>query len=517
METSLSYLLRRTAVNHLKNLKNKPSRLILLIAILVILGLTLFQSLFQTVDLASLRPRQELEAIVFGVYGLIFGLSINQGIKSGGAMFRMSDVNFLFPSPLPKRSILIYAMTKSLGSSLFIGVFILFQYSNLRMQYGISMVDMLIIFLGYSLSAYLTTALFMLIYTYVSDDDRKKSIAIWICYGVLAIGPIYAFILYFNSQNLIAALVAAGSSPLVQWVPIFGWLAAVVKYLLLGQYLLAAVWLLVCAAFLGLVFWFMTRSNREYYEDVIVAAQNMDQMKAQAASGTRIEKAKFNAKHRGIGGGKGAIALFYKHMLEKKRTGTLGFRKTSLIFMVVLIGMAFFMKRTGNFQFLFGMSVYFMLIDFITSVRLSQELDLPYIYLVPENPSKKLFFSILNEFPNTIIESVFIMIGCGLLFQAEPILIGMAIIARVGFASVYIGSHILIRRVFGGMNKTMSGLVQMLASFILIIPLVVVGIIVGINLGMALAYLGMGIVGMIEMGVILFACRNMLNYSEINQ
>lgn len=514
MGEALFYLLRRTAINRVKNIIKKPSHLILVLFFAVIIGLSFLPN-SQLKSMEQLRDSRELESLIFGVFALNFVLMIRQGIESGGAMFRMADVNFLFPAPLTKRSVLNYVMIKSLGTSLFLGLFILFQYTNLHQNYGVSWGGLIIIFLGYGLNAYLAMASFMLIYTYFSDKLTKRKWAMFFCYGLVALVPLYSFSLYSQTKTWLPALVTGFSSRLAKVIPIFGWTSAMVSRLMVADYAMAFFWLAVCLAFLGVVVYLMTASDREYYEDVIASAEKTEEKLNNRRQGKRGEKVR-RGKLTGINRGQGALTLFYKHLLEIKRTNKLGLGLNNLGSVVILLGIAYFKGDSFGFSFIFSISIYVM---FVTSMngRLQSELQLPYIYLLPEHSFKKLVFTILAELPTIVLETGLFILGCLFLVDLQWGVALFAGLARVGYAILLLAANVLDRRLFGNLSRGVMIFVHFFTMLLLSIPSAVIGGIIGAIASPALGYGIMVLSTCLTATIILFLCRNLLNNSEINQ
>ncbi|MEA4894824.1 MAG: putative ABC exporter domain-containing protein, partial [Oscillospiraceae bacterium] len=174
--SALSYLLRTKIRNQLMSFFKKPVRLIYVVVFIGLLALTLIGGNEGAKESGRvLRDISELTAGFNALLILIFATTLNSGLKNGGTFFKMADVNYLFPSPLNKRSILFYALIQQIWSSMLIGIFILFQYSFLHMSYNLSVWGLLLIFVTYSLTVFLSQTLGMFLYTVVSDSEKKKN------------------------------------------------------------------------------------------------------------------------------------------------------------------------------------------------------------------------------------------------------------------------------------------------------------------------------------------------------
>jgi len=145
MRLLLSLELRR-AWNGLKRLGQSPVRLV--VAVLV-WGMALFglamqaitAVLFNTLDRGHLPPPPpdafaKLEAAVFGLLLYLTWYLLDRAARDGLLAFSASDVDFLFPSPLPRRTVLGYKLLRDyLGlaaMTLFVGLFLSSQVSVLQ-------------------------------------------------------------------------------------------------------------------------------------------------------------------------------------------------------------------------------------------------------------------------------------------------------------------------------------------------------------------------------------------------
>ena len=169
---ALTYLLLTKLKNNLIQLLKSPAKLIYTIfmtaclAIVVIAG-----SMSDTQTTEQLMDREYLIGGILAVYALMFLLSINSGFHSGATIFRMPDVNLLFVGPYHPRTLLIYGVFQQLGTTLFAGVFLVFQYAWLNDAFGVTPLDMLFIMIGYILVLFVAQLLSMIIYCLTNDNE----------------------------------------------------------------------------------------------------------------------------------------------------------------------------------------------------------------------------------------------------------------------------------------------------------------------------------------------------------
>lgn len=95
------YLWITTFKNQIKDLKRHPGRLISYLVFIGLMVMVMVSSVMQGSNeiASSVRPIDELGAIIFAIFMFFFVNQIFQGISAGTTLFKMSDVNLLFVSP----------------------------------------------------------------------------------------------------------------------------------------------------------------------------------------------------------------------------------------------------------------------------------------------------------------------------------------------------------------------------------------------------------------------------------
>ena len=519
---ALGYLLGTRLRNAVVGFFKKPVRLIYVVILIGLLAVTLVGgNAGANEEDRVIRSFSELTAGLNVLLIVMFSTSFNSGLNNGGTFFKMADVNFLFPSPLNKRSILFYALIQQIGTAMLVGFFILFQYTTLHVAYDLSIGGLLLIFLLYSLNVFFSQTFAMFIYTFVSDSDKKKRLAKAILYILLA--ALAAFVglhVLQNRGDIVGALAEAGNALPLRLFPFAGWMGGLASGLLTGSYGSAAFFLaLVAIGFAGTVI-AMSRSRRDYYEDVLASAEATQSTMNAAKSGVAPEMAPRNIRvgKPGIHKGEGASVFFYKHLLENRRASRLWLRPMSIMFMVMTIVFSFFMKGAGLIPIL-AFSVY-MQIFTVALGRFNRELMKPYIYLVPEPPFKKLLFALLESLPSELLESVLVLIPLAFILGLSPLICILAVLARVTFSALFLCSSLAIERIWGGTLSKLAGMfIYLLADLLLAVPGIALANILNIS-GAPLfdqtttTLLCLIAANLPVAALVLFLSRNVLQYAE---
>ena len=220
----LFFLTARKAKNKFLELLHRPFRLIVTFGfiLLIIMNLTLSQN-----SLPGERPMYEFFAVVYAFYIFCFTSEIRKGFHSGGTMFSMADVNLIFLSPIKPFKILMHGMLSRLGSSLFIGLAFIYQFSLLRSYYPITAKDMIIFVAGYAAVLFISQLAGMLIYFFtcgkMSKIKKAKAVitALYVAFFLL-------FSVAFLSTGVFSLTVAANilNSSFMKLFPVAGWIFA---------------------------------------------------------------------------------------------------------------------------------------------------------------------------------------------------------------------------------------------------------------------------------------------------
>ena len=353
------------------------------------------------------RDPRELSAIVLALYAWLFLLTVASGLEKGATFFRMSDVNLLFTAPIRPTKVLVYGLGQQLSTSLMVGFFLLYQYSWLHGVYGVNVGGLLMILLGFGLTLFFAQLSAMVAYTFTSVDapgqeGKRRRFARTLLYvGVLLFLVQPIAILLRREGPFLPALVDAAMSPALQWFPVAGWLRMAVTAALNGQ-TQALGWLALTVAFGGAMLWLLISSKSDYYEDVLQASERVDIARAQAKEGKVYNAGKVKVGATGMEAGMGASTLYFKQRLESRRERIFLMDKNSWIFLLASLGFGFIMREEGLLPaFLFA--TYMQVFGTMTG-RWVRELLLPYIYLIPETPFRKLWYCLRQGFEKLLME-----------------------------------------------------------------------------------------------------------------
>ncbi len=518
MTGALAYLYLTRLKNSIKELFKKPARLIyvLFLVALVVFSLTVGDT--RTGE-AGFRDPAELTAMATALYILMFLMTVQNGFSRGGSIFTMSDVNLIFPAPLSQSRVLFYGLFRHINTSLLLGLVILFQYGWLSRTYGVSSIVLFSLFMGYVATVFLGQITAMTIYIFTSGDEVLRNRLKVLLYLLTALLVLYIglYVWQHAGEGVLPAVATVVNSLMVRCFPVGGWLgwafAASVSEASLVPGLLASL------AWLALLVGLINFSNRDWYEDVLKTAE-LTQSVAAAQREGNLEAVpdKVRIGRTGIEQGWGASAFYYKHKIENRRGGVLLLSRSSLIFVMIIIIMALFM-REGGIAAVFSLATYMQV--FTTGLgRINKELTKPFIYLVPEPPFTKLVQNLREMLPGALVEAVVIFVPVGLILGLSWPEICACILARVSFALLFAAGNIVVERFWSGASKVLTIFLYVIVMMALAAPGVVLALVVSSNLLLIsenfTVFLVMAIVNIPVSLLVLFLCRNMLQYAELN-
>ena len=521
--SSIFYLWKTTFKNRILDLKNHPSHLVLTILAILFFGSALLSTVFSSGDTGPMAESQNLPllgAILIGLFLFLLVTQIQKGLSSGGSFFTMADVNLLFLAPVSPRKILAYGLIKQVGMSLLLGFFILFQSATLRTFFGVGTSGLIAVFVGYCLFLVVGEILALAIYSYTRGDDSRRRVvkAVLYCFGFLMAALFLTTL--FKTQDFYTALLSAADSNFMEFIPVLGWTKAFTMGLIAGNFIKALVFLALLIVLIGLIILYICRSESDYYEDVLQSAEKTYTTKTAAKDG-RIsdtkDASKISRKKTGIGRGRGASVFFFKHLLENRRSGYLFLNQFTLICTVIAILASLLAREHINLMMIFGMLCYLQVLTGAMG-RWVKELNLPYIYMIPQSPFKKLVFASLESLVDSLVSGLVIFIPCGLILGAPAAEIAAVIAARLGLAALLSAGNILIERLLGNMqSKVLTVMLYYLILVVLLIPGAIAGVAVGFIAGSVAAGLFMDCAANVLIALIILAlCRNLLHTMEMN-
>jgi hypothetical protein len=534
---ALVYLVRKQVKNFFRDLLKHPGRFIAYLAMAALLVATIFLGAEDAKDnQGNFADIRILHGIVLA-WLLFLGIAtLLSALKSGTTMFRMCDVNFLFVSPIDPKTIMTYGLAKQTATTLFGFIFILFYSGMLNEKFNIGAGSLVALIL-YSVFMLITIqVLSLLLYNYSNGNSERKTKVRAIIYAYLGLMLLTALYVFQKNGASTEAILDAISSPYLEYFPIFGWTQGAILGIIHGQMTAVLCYTALLAASFVVLILLFRRTNTDYYEDVLqttetqfVTLQAMKEKNSTMAV-TRTNK-KIRVGKTGLGRGWGASAFFYKHLCEARRENRFLFLGTSSFVMLIgnVIGAVVFQSTKKDVtpdQLLMGIFLFDIYILYLLSAMgyLTRELARPYIYLVPADPFRKLFWVSMMSILKPVVEGAVFFVITTAVAKANPISGFAAFLAYSSFGMIFVAGNILAERTMGSMsNRGLIAFLFMMLLLVLITPGIVGSIFtyLAIEKTAGATLLLVSALPMIGWNVlvsllILFLCRNLLSNIEVS-
>lgn len=519
---ALTYILLKRFKNRMKAFIKNPVSLIMGLLFIAILLIPIFTKGSSPVD-TNYRNIEELHAIIMVLYCSVFIMTSYNGLSKGASLYTMPDVNLVFTSPISPKKVLFYGLIQQMGTSLLIGMFLLFQYSWLNSMYGITVVTLTVILLGYAIIIFCGQFTSMVLYSFVTGSEKRTKAAKFGLLCLCAIAILYLlFTVYPEKDQLIVGFTTALTRSPIALFPVGGWTQVSIIGIISSNWTNAGIGLVALLLYIVALVMMISKGDTDFYEDVLQASERL--FSAIAASkqgrfdGATIQNVKLGKT--GINKGLGANTFYYKHRLESRRSRLLILDRSSIIFILISIAFAFFMKNSGIMP-IFMFSSYMQLFS-VSLGRWARELLLPYVYLVPESEFAKLIHCLREGFLKIAVDAIILFIPIGILLNLKPMILIACILARISLGLLFTSANILVQRYFSGIvSKLLKFIIYFLVIIVLLIPDVIVASLLTFKNPQflqvdTLIFLSISLINLLLSILVIFVSKNMLKYSEMN-
>lgn len=519
------YLFFTTLKNAVKEFFKRPAKVIAGLFFVAMLVLVIVSGQMGAADSAEeFRPIGELQAIILALYAAMFYLMAHQGLSAGASFYSMADVSLLFSCPISNRLVLLYGLIRQMGTSLLVGLFLLFQYSWVHSTYGLSLGGLVLILVGYALTMFCGQLTAMVIYSATAGDERRRKNAKMIFY---IIGAAFAAGILVpalrTGTDFLGGVITSANAKWTVFIPVAGWLRTIPGMAMSGGLLTLGIGLGLTAAYIGILLVIQTRVNSDFYEDVLKATEISFTAITAKKEGKMAEAIPLNVKVGKTGLGPGKDVFFRKHLLEGRRSGFFLFDIMTVMMAVMALIFSYILREEGVLP-VFLFTTYLQMFTALTG-RWVKELTFPYVYLIPQPAFRKLLCICKENMLKIAVDAVIVMLPAGLFLKAGVAGIIALILARIGFGILFMAGNILVERIFGSLtNKVLIFGLYFLTMILLAAPGAVLGGVLGVVMGGILpgqlsAAVGYGITfiwNLLVSAIIGYCCRNILSCAELN-
>ena len=259
--SALTYLTLTQFKNRIRGVFRSPAKLIYAVIVAALLVLVVFAGNMDAAEGATGAPNAQLGAIIIGYFALMFLMTANSGFSTGMSIFKMPDVNFLFVGPFRSVRVLFHGMFNQMATALIMALVILFQYGWMHGSYGVGLLEMVFVMVGYSMTVFTAQITAMVIYAFSSGRPavRKALRAVYVV--VTAAWAAYIGYRALGSSDVLGAICNAVVDPIGRLFPVAGWLGGACYEAMLGNYQTALILLAAWAVFAAALIILMARAS----------------------------------------------------------------------------------------------------------------------------------------------------------------------------------------------------------------------------------------------------------------
>ncbi|MBQ5430669.1 MAG: CPBP family intramembrane metalloprotease [Lachnospiraceae bacterium] len=375
---------------------------------------------------------------------------------SGGKIFLPADVPLLFSSPMRPQSVLIFRLFAKMGTFIFLTIYLVLCNQTLLSGVKITALQELFLVVAWIL-IYITAKLISIaLYLDGSNHDKiKKNMR----YGVLAVAAVIAgaFLLFFKQHTLMPGQAAMQffNAKGTNWIPMYGWLKAIVAEALAGSIAMALLYIALSILVVAVLVVIIYRKKADYYESAMEAAEKMAEMQAKlkdAQSGKNVSiKKRKRSKHAkamdGIGHGWGASVFFFKAMHIRFKSNSYGIlTKTSITYLCTAVIADVFAKMMWHLS---GVNIALVALGAFVFYRsmanpLTEDYHMGYFVMIPENTWKKLGVSLFSGTVNCVLDLLPALVLLGVMERPDPYvyIMGILILLTMDFYATIVGVFI---------------------------------------------------------------------------
>ncbi len=442
-----------------------------------------------------------VELVTGGIVLAVLFFAAFSADKSASSIFLMADVNLLFQAPIRPQTVLLFRLVMQAATSLFATLYLLFQIPNMVLNLGMSIGVAFAVLAAWFLLLVYQKLISVLLYTVCSTHGTlKKHLrpALYVLIGALAL----SFILYAQpyNGNYFAAARGFFNAPLSRYIPIWGWLKALVTCAFLGNVaglFLSLLALVLLAVLLVLV---IRRQRADFYEEAMARSEETAALREAQQGASNLKQRKRDRseslQREGFSRGCGATVYFHKAMYNRFRFAYFHvLTKTSVTYLVVALGVCALMIFGLQTSFFPAVALTLAGFSFFRALGnpISGDLAQEHFFMVPDSAHRKVFFSFAGGILNSALDLLPAFVFSALLLRANPAeaLLWFLLILSVGAFSDSVGMFIDLS-LSTGLSQIIKSLVQVMFVYFGAAPTAVL-IILGFAFDRLLLFAGIAI------------------------
>lgn len=288
----------------------------------------------------------------------------------------------------------------------------------------------------------------LLLYGSERMGEKQRGLVVKAAYGLVGILVFMGILAYFRGGLSFQTVADYLHSDMLQLVPVIGWYIAVLHLLFLEVTVVSAagtVCYILLVAMIVAAAWRM-KCTGDFYEDVMKFAEDYEEVlesRRQGNTQRRLGRKQKFGKARVNWQGHGARALFYRQLLEYKKSRYFIFDGSTVVAVLAGAGVAYLYIREGDFggleryaPFILPiMSAYVIFIFTALNGKWAKELLSPYTYLIPDSVFNKLINATAMQHIQSLVNACLIALPGAIAMGLSPLVTVLAIVFHVFFSA----------------------------------------------------------------------------------
>ncbi len=382
--------------------------------------------------------------------------------KRKGLIFRNSDVHFLFTSPVSPKVVLLYSHIRNLFVYVIVTIIVMlagifFFHTTLLQMLAYFVVAMI-------LENMLESAVMILLYGSERIGDKGRKIVEIISYVLIAAFVVIALAKYAQQGLSVQMVMDYLLCDEIQMVPVVGWYISTMHLIFMGPDTLNIVCsiLYVLTTLVLFVLAVKMPCSGEYYEDAMKFADDYQELLAKKMDGqtARLGKKEKFGKATVVYKGGGAKALFYKQLLEYKKSKFFIFDTQMIVVVILCAALGYVwgedMQEIKDFVLPLVMGYIVFCMSAVPG-KWGAEIKSPYTFLLPDTPMRKLWYATLMEHVKSVITGLLIAIPAGILLKlpVHQVLLSVVFFTCLQACKIYnmVLAEVIVGNVVGKTGK----------------------------------------------------------------
>ena len=513
----LLYLLKLKG--QIRNVYSKPGSAILT-TLLLLIYIGGFVMILLHPDMAmsmvNIANIQMVIMIAIGFNALMVGSVLMQ---KRSALFFENDSFYMFTGPFKRSQIMSFLMSGSILSSCMFGAISVLMLVFFGGGVGFTIPFLLLTFVLLSLVTFFFVVMKDYIYLLAMQNEKLKNVgrlivAMFVII-ILAVFMIEAFQYDFHMKEAGFAFL---QSDLFYFIPMFGWAKLALVSYVSGDMLMLILGVALVVVACIIIFICMTRYQGDFVEQAMLDAEEFTAMYKDIKAGKRNSMNDKKVKGVKADFKEGAKAIYSKNLLIMRKTNDF-IRISDIVILAVYLLITIILDM-GFFFFCY--MLVFWLFSTIQNSDFMRDMNNYQIYLIPDSPLKKLWYTISTTLYKLWIILIICITGTGLIYQMDVFSILQYLIMICGYAFVFISATVLSLRILKSRSNAMvENMLRMLIvllcsvpSVLVILPMVLTSGVLTLNMMNIVTIVNLAMNFVVSFAILYF-CKGMMNGREL--